>query len=231
MELGAALAAVVAAALHSRRQLVRPTEGADKQGHQNGHQRLGLLEDVPTVEVGATGLLRGHDLVRFLDQRGDEPQGNGHHHGQLVNGDMDLFQGVQQGFQSIRQADGAGGIGHQECPHHQQHDADDHEQRVFNTLHGDPEDAPLPEVVGVRGEEHIENACERDDEHQRLQAPHQRPQAHMGHLHAHGQRYRHDSVAHPALGAEQRNDVQRHQQDFRPGVQLMGAGISREILA
>lgn len=42
---------------------------------------------------------------------------------------------------------------------------DDHEQRVFNTLHGDPEDAPLPEVVGVRREEHIEDACERDDEY------------------------------------------------------------------
>lgn len=56
---GAALAAVVAATLHSRRQLVRPAEGADEQRHQNGDQGLGLLDDIPALKVRAPGFLSG----------------------------------------------------------------------------------------------------------------------------------------------------------------------------
>ena len=95
MELGSALAAVVAAALHGRGQLVGPPEGADEQRHQNGNQGLGLLDQAATLKVRAPGLLGRHDLVRLLDQRGNEPQGDGHHHGQLMDRHMEPLHPVQ----------------------------------------------------------------------------------------------------------------------------------------
>ena len=55
MEGGAALAAVVAAALHGRGQLVGPAEGADEQGHQNGPQGPGPLEDIAGFKVRGPG--------------------------------------------------------------------------------------------------------------------------------------------------------------------------------
>ena len=231
MELGTALAAVVAAALHGRGQLVRPAKGADKQRYQNGNQRLGLLEQASAFKVRAAGLLRRYDLVRFLDQRGNEPQGNGHHHGQLMHRHMDFFQGIQQGFQTIRQSDGAGGIGHQEGSHHQQHDADHHEQSIFNALYGDPQDSPFPKVMGIRRKKNIQHTGEHNNDHQWLQTPHQRLQSHMGDLYTGCQRGDHHSIANQPLSAEEGDDIQRYQQDFGAGVQLVGNGISRKILA
>lgn len=53
---GAALSAVVAAALHGNGKLVGPAEGRNEQGYQQGHQGFGLLEQVAGIEVGAAGL-------------------------------------------------------------------------------------------------------------------------------------------------------------------------------
>ena len=103
MQGGAAFAAVVAAALHGRGQLVGPAEGADEQRHQDRHQGLGPLEDIAGFKVRAPGLLGGHDLVRLLDEGGDKAQGDGHHHGQLVDGQTQLLQRRQQALQSVRQ--------------------------------------------------------------------------------------------------------------------------------
>ena len=61
----AALSAVVAAALHGNGKLVGPAEGRNEQGYQQGHQGFGLLEQVAGIEVGAAGLLSGHDLIRL----------------------------------------------------------------------------------------------------------------------------------------------------------------------
>ena len=38
--------------------------------------------------------------------RGDEAQGDGHHHGQLMDRHMDLFQRAQQGLQPVGEQDG-----------------------------------------------------------------------------------------------------------------------------
>ena len=71
-ELCPSLSAVVAAALHGRSQLIRPTEGRGEQRNDYGDQRLGALGQTSRGEVGAPRLLGGHDLVRLLHDGGDE---------------------------------------------------------------------------------------------------------------------------------------------------------------
>jgi len=53
-----ALAAVVAAALHSRGQFVGPAEGADEQRHQDRQQGLGPAQEVAGLKVRTAGLRR-----------------------------------------------------------------------------------------------------------------------------------------------------------------------------
>ena len=165
------LAALIAPALHGRGQLVGPAEGTDEQGHQNGHQGPGPLEDIAGFKVRAPGLLGGHDLVRLLNQRGDEPQGNGHHHGQLMDGQAQLFQRRQQTLQPVRQGDGAGGIGQQEGAHDEHHNAQDHVDGGAQTLLGDMAQQPACSQRRAAGEKQVHNGREGHDDVNGLQAP------------------------------------------------------------
>ena len=88
-------------------------------GTRMGIRALAFWMRFAALKVRAPGLLGGHDLVRLLDQGGDEPQGDGHHHGQLMDRHMDLFHPAQQPLQPVGEADGAGGVGHQERAHDQ----------------------------------------------------------------------------------------------------------------
>ena len=72
---------------------------------------------------------------------------------------------------------------------------------------------------------------EDDDKQHRLQPPHQGPETHLGDADAHRQRQGKHTVTRCPFGAEQGDDIQQHQQYLCPGVQLMGRGISRKILA
>ena len=110
-ELGSALAAVIAAALHSRGELVGTAEGADEQRHKNGHHRLGPAEQIPGFKIRASGLLGGHDLVRLLDERRDEAQSDGHHHRKLMDGRVQLFERREQTLEAVGEGDRRGRIG------------------------------------------------------------------------------------------------------------------------
>ena len=144
---------------------------------------------------------------------------------------MDFFQSAQQALQPVGEADGAGGVGHQERAHDQQHDPQHHEHGVLQTLRGDPQEAQLCQDVLSRREEQVQNAGEHDDEHHRLQPPHQGFDPYSGDADTHCQHRRQNAVGQQALGAEQRHDVKDHQQDLRPGVQAVGHGVAGEKLA
>ena len=105
----AALAAVVAARLHGHGQFVRAAKGADKQRHQKRHHRLRAAEEVAGLKIRAARHLRLHDLVRFFHQRGDEAQGDGHHHGDLMGGKAQARQGAHEAFHAVGQGNGRGG--------------------------------------------------------------------------------------------------------------------------
>ena len=169
------------------------------------------MKDISAFKIRASCLLCRHDLIRFLNQGRDKAQRNGHHHGQLVNRHPEPFQRPQQRLQSVRQPNGAGGVGHQKRTHDQKHNADNHEKRILDALFRNAKDAPFQKIRFSRCEENIQDTGKGDNDHQRLQPAHQRLEADLGYFHAHGQRGRHNHVSKQALGAEQRNDVQRDQ--------------------
>ena len=158
---------MVAAALHGGGQLVCPAEGADEQRHQDGEQGLGPAGKTARLKIGAPGLLGTHDLVRLLDERGDEPEGDAHHHGQLMDGEAQLFQRRHQPLQPVGELKGGGGIGQQERAAHQQHDPQHHQHRPAQALLRDAEDPPLGDHPPGEVEE-VQKGREGDDENQWL---------------------------------------------------------------
>ena len=231
MEGRAALAAVVAAALHGGGQLVGPAEGADEQRHQNGHQGPGPAQQGAAFKVGAPGLLGGDDLVRLLDEGGDEAQGDGHHHSQLVDGETELFQGPQQALQGVGEADGAGGVGQEEGAGDQHDDAQHHGHGGADALRRDVAAQPGGAKGGAGGEKEIHHGGEQHDDVHRPQAPGQRAQRHPGKGHRHGQGQEHDAVGQGAGGVEQGHDVQHHAHQLDAGVQPVQKGVAGEELA
>ena len=49
------------------------------------------------------------------DNRGDKSQRDTHHHGKLMNREMQLAQRLEKAFQSVGELKRRGGIGQQEC--------------------------------------------------------------------------------------------------------------------
>ena len=62
-QLGAPLAAVVAAAFHGHGQLVGAAERADEQRHEYRQQRLGAADQTARLKIGAARLLRSAMLI------------------------------------------------------------------------------------------------------------------------------------------------------------------------
>ena len=221
---------MVAAALHGDGQLVCPAEGGDEQGDKQGDQRLGPLDQVARLKIRPPGPLGGHDLVRLLDQQGDEAQGDGHHHGQLMDRHMDLFQRAQQVLQPVGEQDGGGGVGQQEGAGNEHQDADHHEESVEHALQRDGEDPEADQHRVPRRVEQVEDGGEDDDEHHRLHAPENGLHRHLGDGDGHGQQQEHDAVSDKGLGQEQGHDIQHHRDQLGAGVQAVDDGIAGEVL-
>ena len=83
---------MVAAGFHRHCQFTRAAERADEQRHQQGNHRLRAGEKVARLKIRTARHLRLHNLVRFLHQRGDEAERNGHHHRQLVRGKVKALE-------------------------------------------------------------------------------------------------------------------------------------------
>ena len=95
------LTAVIAPRFHGHSQIIRSSESGDKKGHQKRQQVLGFLDQTALLKVSTSGDLGFHDLIRLLHEDGDESEGDGHHHGNLMHGDPDLIQGLHKPFQTV----------------------------------------------------------------------------------------------------------------------------------
>ena len=148
-----------------------------------------------------------------------------------MNRNVEALQAVQQPLQAVGKADGAGGVGHEEGSHDEEHDPQDHKGGVSQARVRDLKGPPGPELGGPGREKQVQDAGEDDDKQHRLQALHQGFEPHPGDTDTDRQHQGHQAVGQEALGGEQGGNIQHHQQDLCPGVQLVGHGISREILA
>ena len=155
---------MIAPGLHGHGQVARPAEGADKQRHQQRHHGLGPLHQVAGLKVCAAGHLRLLNLVGFLQQGGNEAQGDGHHHAQLVGREVKALERREQQLNAVGEHDGRGGQGQQGGAHHQEHQP----QGVVHCLaqalgrHGD--ESQLEDRLTRTGEEQVQQEGQHQDE-------------------------------------------------------------------
>ena len=226
---GAALAAVVAAAFHRQRQLIRPAERRNEQRNENGQQRLGPLHHAAAFQVCAPCLLSGHDLVRLLDEGGDKPQRDGHHHGQLVHRQLDLLKGRQQPLYAVGEGDGRGGIGQQRGARDEAQNSDRHEYRRLDALPGDLEELPLPQRV-AGGKEQVQHRRKDDDGHHRLHGfPDHRKGNTADKIGREAEQHAQQQAPH-VIRHKQHHDVEDGKQDLDAGVHFVNGALPGEIL-
>src|SRR5690554_3412265 len=71
-ELRPALTAPVSPGFHGNGQFISTAKGTDEQRNQQGDQALGPLHQAAALEIGASSHLRFHDLLRLLQESGNE---------------------------------------------------------------------------------------------------------------------------------------------------------------
>ena len=228
---GAARAAAIAAGVHGQRQLLGPAERAHEQRHQQRHHGLGPGDEVAGLKVRAAGLLGLHDLVRLVHQRGDEAQGDGHHHGDLVGREVNDLQRPEQRLQAVRQGDGGGGQRQQLGAHHQQDQAHRHEAGHAQAGVGDAYEADVHQLVARGLEEQVQYEGEYDDEEYGLQAADQELQVDPGGRGAGQHEGGDQQKARKALGHEHDGDQGDGGQQLGARVEPVYEGFAGEILA
>ena len=232
LQAGAAITAAVAAALHGHGQLIGAAEGRDEQRDEHRHQRLDPVQHLAGVQLGTAGFLGIHDLVGLLDQGGDEPQGNAHHHGQLVHREVQPAQRLEQLLDGIRQHNGAGGIGQQAGARDQCHHAHRHQDGIAQALGVDVQHPEVHQRLALaRNKEEVEHRGKEDDGQNGLQALGDELEGDLRHaVHGHKE-HKGQRQAQRVGRGKQQDDVDDGQHQLHAGVELMHKAVAREVLA
>ena len=71
------LSPLIATGFHGQSQVIGSSEGRNKEGHQNRHHSLCLVNDSSAFKIRSPGHLSLHNLIRFLHQNRNKTQCNG----------------------------------------------------------------------------------------------------------------------------------------------------------
>ena len=126
---------------------------------------------------------------------------------------VELFEGAEQAFQSVRQRNGRGRIGQHERSRQQHGDARDHEGRIFDAVPRDLEDPELNERL-ARSVKQVQKSCQDDDEDQRLHAPEQNLDLDLRDPDDRRQKHEHQRIRRSVARHKQRRNVDDHQHEL-----------------
>ena len=208
---GTPVAAVVAAAGHGERELIRAAERRHEQRDQNRDHRVDTIEKFAAFKVCAAGLLRVGDAIDLLDQRRDEPQCQRHHHGKGVHGNMEHLQRRQQPFDRVSQLRRRRGIGQKRTRHNQADDTYRHEKRGIQAAGGDRDDPERNERRAPFDVKDVQNRCDQNDRHDGLEALEEHPKRHFGQQDGHRRQYEHHGQGQKVFAQENDDDKQRRE--------------------
>lgn len=76
--------AAIAPRFHGGRQIIGAAESGNEERHKKGHHPFGFLPQIPAGKISTAGRLGFHDPIRFLKQRRNEAERDGHHHCQFM---------------------------------------------------------------------------------------------------------------------------------------------------
>ena len=180
MVVRAALATHVAAGLHGTCKFLGMAQGTCKERHQDGNEEADTVDKTALVKAGAARSLRRHDVLDLVEKRGHEANGDGVHHGKLVDGQTKARKGCKQAL---------GTVGNRDRRSHQREDGTGHHERKHAKCHvdaldervvGDGEAQEVRHHVALAHEEDVDERREDDEEPQRLDRLANDAQRHAG---------------------------------------------------
>ena len=230
LHLRAALTAVVAAGLHRHREVVRTAEGTDEERYQDRHHRLRALEQISALEVGATGLLGLHDLIRFLDEDRDETECDRHHHRDFMHRYAELFEHAETLLEAVRELVRRGRQGHERGAEHEEDEARAHHERDVETLAGDFQNPELHEHL-TRGQEEVEAHGNQKQDHDALQSARHETERYIADFDEDREGDGSDAIHDPALHDEEGDQEKHGAEQLHTRVQAMNHGVDRIILS
>ena len=119
---------------------------------------------MPVVHAAAG--LRLHDLIRLVEEIGDESQGEGDRHGQLVDGETDEGKWVEKPFQGIGHFHGLGRGSEDVCHHQDENESEkdirDIEDRGKMDFHAEEREKNHALRGGGAGQEDVQDQEEKD---------------------------------------------------------------------
>ena len=187
------------------------------------------MNEIAGVKIGAAGPLSRHDFVGLLDQGRDKPQGNGHHHGQFMDGNMDLLQRIEQLLQPVGEHDRGGGIGQQKGAGDQHHNAPDHKNGVADSLPGDGKHPERDHRITRRVKD-VQDCGDDQNNQNRFQAAQKGLWLDAGDCHAQTEQGEEHNIGNDSAGQEQRHDIENGQQQLGPRVHAVNRRIAGEKL-
>ena len=230
LHLRPAVSPVVAPCLHRHCQVIGSAEGGDEQRHEQRNHGLDLVDEVPGLKVRTSCHLCLHDLVRLLHEDRDEPEGDGHHHGDLVHRNVDLLQGAEHALQRIGQLVRGRGQRHQGR-------GDDKEDQAHCHLDGEEEALPrnreLPErdESPARRQEQVEQHGDEKQHHDGLHAAQNVAHGNPGEQDADRKEHTAEDVSRHGIDDEQDDDVGEGSKELDPGVQPVHDRLCLIVLA
>ncbi len=188
------------------------------------------MSEAARFEIRASGLLRAHDLVSFLDERGYEAQRDAHHHAELMHRKMKLFQRTEQRLHRVRELKRRGGVGQQQRAAYQQQYTQYQKSRRLKSLEIYADSPDFYQQMLALGIKQVEYARNYDYKDYGLRSAQQYGKPYPAQYHAYRKEGQHHGVGPYALGNEQNYYIQQGQHELRPRIKAVDDGISGEIL-
>ena len=145
-----------------------------------------------------------------------------------MDGNLQLFKGVEENFQPVRKSYRTGGIGEKKCACDEQHNAKNHFNGPGNAL---PGDNPAGKNRGARRIENIQNRSERDDDQHGFKTFEEVLCPDAGKALTDDRNHQNQTVGNPAVSREKRNNIKQDQNNLCAGIQPVNNGIAGKILA
>ena len=184
MHPGSSTASVITARFHGQSQIISSADGCDKEGDQQGNQPPDPGDQLLAVKVSASGLLSFHNALGLLRQNGDKAQGDGHHHSNFMNRNMQPVKASEACFKPGRQLVWRGGQCHQRGTDHQVGQAENHVKAQGQAFHAGRQGAKLKEQGLPAARKEVHEKGQQDDDQDRPQPPHHKSYGYTGADHA-----------------------------------------------
>ena len=221
---------MIAAGFHSHGKIICTLKSRDEQRDQKRYHIGHALYEIAGLKIRPSRDLSLHDFIRFLHQNRNKAQRDRHHHGYLVNRNLDNFEWAEQVLHCVselirrrrqrhdRRSDDK--IGQSNC----------HSDGLNNAFLRDGQ-PPEREDNFARREQHVKKDCDDQNKNDGFHSLQHHAKRNFRELHKGHESNRDEHIACQTFDQKQRNNEDQRTEKFDPGIQLMEDRICRIILS